>query len=207
MKTLVILSSILGDASASTGLARYFIDRLRQAEPSAEIVVRNLASDPIPYFDGAVAGALFTPPEQRTPEQKRLLQLSDDLIAELMEADRIVLAVPVYNYGIPAQLKSYFDHLARAGVTFRYTENGPVGLVQGKQAVVLVARGSQALGTPLDTMTPSIKVFLNFLGIKDVTLVAAEGLKMGEALAAASLARARERIDALLPVQSEAAAA
>lgn len=207
MKTLVILSSILGDASASTGLARYFIDRLRQAEPSAEIVVRNLASDPIPYFDGAVAGALFTPPEQRTPGQKRLLQLSDDLIAELMEADRIVLAVPVYNYGIPAQLKSYFDHLARAGVTFRYTENGPVGLVQGKQAVVLVARGSQALGTPLDTMTPSIKVFLNFLGIKDVTLVAAEGLKMGEELAAASLARARERIDALLPVQSEAAAA
>jgi len=198
MKTLVVLSSILGDASRSTELARYAMQRIGEADPQGEIVVRNLASDPVPYFDGAMAAAVFTPAQARTPEQQRLAAASDALIAELQEADRIVITAPVYNFGIPAQLKSYFDHLARAGVTFRYTEQGPEGLVKGKQAVVLVARGSKALGTSVDSMTPYIKTFLGFLGITDLAVVAAEGVKLSEESAAASLGQARGQIDAWL---------
>jgi len=205
MKTLVVLSSILGEASKSAELARHLVDRLRGGQPGDEIVVRDLASEPVPYFDGETAAALFTPAEARTPQQQRLVEASDALIAELLAADRIVITAPVYNFGIPAQLKSYFDHLARAGVTFRYTESGAEGLVRGKQVIVLVTRGGQALGTPVDSMTPYISTFLGFLGITDLSVVAAEGIKLGEDVAAASLQAARERIDALLQAQLEAA--
>lgn len=128
MKTLVILSSILGNRSHSKELADHMVARIKQADPAAVITTRDIGAEPLPYFDGATAGALFTPADARTLEQQRIVERSDALIAELLQADRIVFAVPVYNFTLPAQLKSYLDHVARAGVTFRYT---PEGVAEG----------------------------------------------------------------------------
>jgi len=205
MKTLVILSSILGEQSHSSKLARHAIERIRRADPGAEVIVRDLGADPVPYFDAQTAGALFTAPEARTPEQQRIVDLSDELIAELFAADHVVFAVPVYNFSVPAQLKSYFDLVARAGVTFRYTANGPEGLILGKRATVLYARGGFAEGTPLDTVTPYLQTFLGFLGLKDVEFVAAEGLKMGDEAQSRGLSRALGRIDVLFAPALQAA--
>lgn len=208
MKTLVILSSILGERSNSKQLADHLIAGIKAANPASAIKIRDIGAQPIPYFDGNTAGALFTPAESRTVEQQRLVELSDSLVAELMEADRIVFAVPVYNFNLPAQFKSYLDHLARAGVTFRYTTEGvPEGLVKGKQVVVLTSRGGKAEGTPSDTMTPYLRQMLAFLGMTDVTFIAAEGMAMGEVAALEGLALAKQRIDALLPAAGEASLA
>jgi FMN-dependent NADH-azoreductase len=210
MKTLVILSSILGGRSHSKQLADHLVARVKQADPAAVITTRDIGAAPLPYFDGATAGALFTPADARTLEQQRIVELSDTLVAELKEADRIVFAVPVYNFSLPAQFKSYLDYIARAGVTFRYTPEGvPEGLVKGKQVFVLTARGGKAEGTPSDTMTPYLRQMLAFLGMTDVTFIAAEGMAMGEAAALEGVALARQRIDALLqapaPVAQQAA--
>src|SRR5690606_2205067 len=134
-----------------------------------------LAADPVPYFDGATAAALFTPADQRTAEQAAIVARSDALVAEVFDADRIVFAVPVYNFGLPAQLKSYIDQIARAGVTFRYTAQGvPEGLLKSKQVVVLSARGGKAEGTPADTLTPYLAQVLGFVGLVDPVFISAE---------------------------------
>lgn len=204
MKTLVILASILADRSNSKQLADHLIQRLRQAEPHGSIQVRDLGADPVPYFDGATAGALFTPADQRTAEQAAIAARSDALVAELFDADRIVFAVPVYNFNLPAQLKSYIDHIARAGVTFRYTSEGvPEGLVKGKQVLVLSARGGKAAGTPDDTLTPYLTQILAFVGLVDPVFISAEGMALGELAAQEGLALAKQRIDALLPGLSQ----
>ena len=139
MKTLVILSSILGNRSHSKELADHMVARIKQANPAAVITTRDIGAEPLPYFDGATAGALFTPADARTLEQQRIVERSDALVAELLQADRIVFAVPVYNFNLPAQFKSYLDHVARAGVTFRYT---PEGVAEG--LVIEQARGPAA---------------------------------------------------------------
>jgi len=199
MKTLVNLSSILGNRSHSTELADHFMARVKAAHPADTVKIRDLGAQPIPYFDGNTAGALFTPAEARSVEQQRIVELSDSLVAELMQADRIVFAVPVYNFNLPAQFKSYLDHVARAGVTFRYTPEGvPEGLVKGKQVFVLTARGGKAEGTPSDTMTPYLRQMLGFLGMNDVTFIAAEGMAMGEVAALEGVTLAKQRIDALV---------
>ncbi len=206
MKTLIILSSILGDRSHTKQLADHLAARVKQADPAAVITTRDIGAQPLPYFDGATAGALFTPADARSLEQQRIVELSDTLVAELMQADRIVFAVPVYNFNLPAQFKSYLDYVARAGVTFRYTPEGvPEGLVKGKQVFVLTARGGKAEGTPSDTMTPYLRQMLAFLGMTDVTFIAAEGMAMGEAAALEGVALARQRIDALLQGAPQAA--
>ncbi|WAI83519.1 MULTISPECIES: FMN-dependent NADH-azoreductase [Achromobacter] len=198
MKTLVILSSILGNRSHSKELADHFIARVKTAHSADSVKIRDIGAQPIPYFDGSTAGALFTPAQARSVEQQRIVELSDSLVAELMQADRIVFAVPVYNFNLPAQFKSYLDHVARAGVTFRYTPEGvPEGLVKGKQVFVLTARGGKAEGTPSDTMTPYLRQMLSFLGMDDVTFIAAEGMAMGEVAALEGVTLAKQRIDAL----------
>lgn len=208
MKTLVVLTSILGDRSNSRQLADHLIARTRAADPAGSIVIRDLSTDPVPYFDGNTVGALFTPAEARTPAQQEIVALSDALIAELQAADRVVFALPVYNFNMPAQFKSYLDYLARAGVTFRYTPEGvPEGLVKGKQVLTLIARGGKAEGTPGDTMTPYLTQMFAFLGMTDVTYIAAEGMAMGELAAAEGLALAKQRIDALIAEPESALAA
>lgn len=180
-------SSIFGDGGQSSRLAEQFIAQF----PAARVVRRDLSRNPLPHLDAERFGAFLSRPESRTPAQQQVLNDSDALIAELKEADTLVIGLPMYNFGIPSQLKAYFDHVARAGVTFKYTEKGAVGLLTGKKAYVFAARGGLYQGTPRDTQTAYVRDFLAFLGITDVQFVYAEGLAMSEASRAAALASAQ----------------
>ena len=180
MNILVIKSSVFGDNGNSSALVNTKVEQLKAANPGAIVVVRDLSAQPIPHLDGERVGAFFTPAEERTAEQQQVDDFSLTLIEELKAADHVVLGLPMYNFGIPSQLKSWIDHVARAGITFRYTENGPQGLLEDKPVTVLAARGGLYAGTDNDTVTPYIKLFFGFVGITSVELVYAEGLNMGD---------------------------
>ena len=180
MNILVIKSSVFGDNGNSSSLVNSQLAALQAQHPDATVVVRDLSTDPIPHLDGERVGAFFTPADQRSDDQQAVDAFSMALIDELKTADHIVLGLPMYNFGIPSQLKSWIDHVARAGITFRYTENGPQGLLDDKPVTVLAARGGLYAGTENDTVTPYIKLFFGFIGITDVTFVYAEGLNMGD---------------------------
>jgi len=173
---LQINASLFGENGESSKLADRFVEKLLKQYPEARHIKRDLASDPVPHLDAERFGAFLAQPEQRSPAQRAAVEYSDTLIAELKAADVIVLGLPMYNFGVPSTLKAYFDHVARAGHTFRYTANGPVGLLTGKKAYVFSARGGLYTGTPWDTETDYVRVFLRFLGIEDVEFVYAEGL-------------------------------
>ncbi|WP_018414675.1 FMN-dependent NADH-azoreductase [Teredinibacter turnerae] len=185
-QVLHIDSSILGDNSVSGALGKTLTDALSEKLVDVSVIHRDLGQDPVPYLDGATFAAMG--------EGKA--ELSNQLIEELLAADIIVIGAPMYNFGIPAQLKSWLDHLARAGTTFKYTSEGPVGLVSGKKVFVLAARGGAYRDTPLDTHTPYLKSFLGFLGISDVEFIYAEGLAMGEEARANTLTEAEAAIAA-----------
>lgn len=197
MTTILQLNSAARSQGAnSTLLANELAAKLQAANPDAKLVLRDLLTNPLPHLDDAVLGAFFTPAEQRTPEQSAIAARSDALIAELQAADVVIIGAPMYNFGISSQLKTYFDWIGRAGVTFRYTANGPEGLVKGKKAYIVSARGGKYVGTPFDSQTPHIKAFLGLIGITDVEFIYAEGLNMGPDAAGAALASAREAIAA-----------
>ncbi|MDL4912448.1 MAG: FMN-dependent NADH-azoreductase [Enterobacterales bacterium endosymbiont of Blomia tropicalis] len=180
-KVLVLKSSILAGYSQSSQLADYYVD---QAKANGdEVTLRDLAANPIPVLDGELVGALRPSDAPLSPRQQEALALSDALIAELQAHDVIVIAAPMYNFNIPTQLKNYFDLIARAGVTFRYTEAGPEGLVKGKRAVILSSRGGIHKDTASDLLTPYVKLFLGFIGISDVNFVFAEGIAYGPEVA------------------------
>ncbi len=153
--------------------------------------MRDLAADPVPHLTAERFGAFLAKPEERTAEQQGVVDYSDRLIAELKDADAIAIGLPLYNFGVPSMLKAYFDHIARAGVTFRYTAQGPVGLLTGKKAYVFATRGGQYAGSPLDNQTAYVRQFLAFLGITDVEFVYAEGLAIGPDVKKTALARAQ----------------
>ena len=198
MKNLLqINSSIFSSGGQSSRLAEHFVSAWREANPGATVTVRDLATEPVPHLDAARFGAFIAKPEERTAEQQRTTNYSDALIAELKAADVIVLGLPLYNFGLPSTLKAYFDHIGRAGHTFKYTEKGPVGLLSGKKAYVFAARGGLYKGTPRDTQTAYVRDFLSFIGISDVEFVYAEGLAISEESKNASLARARREIDCM----------
>jgi FMN-dependent NADH-azoreductase len=194
---LQINSAARSQGAQSTLLADEVTAKLQQSNPGAKVVVRDLLGNSLSHLDDATLGAFFTPADQRTPEQAAINAKSEELINELQAADIVVIAAPLYNFGISSQLKTYFDWIARAGITFRYGANGPEGLVQGKKVVVVSARGGKYVGTPHDTQTPYLKTFLGFLGMTDVSFIYAEGLNMGPDAAGAALASAREAIAAL----------
>lgn len=198
MKTLLQLnSSIFSSGGHSTQLADQFVASWHANESDAEVIVRDLAQDPIPHLDAQRVLAFFSQPEMRTPEQQTYIAESDALIEEIKQAQIIVIGLPMYNFGIPSTLKAYFDQIARTGVTFRYTEKGPEGLLIGKKVFVFAARGGLYAGTPLDSQTSYVRDFLNFLGMNDVEFVYAEGLNMGEATKEAALTEAKLRLSAL----------
>jgi len=181
MKTILqINASLFTDNGQSSRLANQLVAELRAQIPDAELIVRDLASEPVPHLDAARFGAFLASPESRTPAQQAVLNYSDVLIDELRRADTIVLGLPMYNFGVPSQLKAWFDHVARAGVTFKYTEKGAMGLLVGKKVFVLATRGGRYAGTASDNQTPFVRQFLAFLGITDVEFIYAEGLAMGE---------------------------
>lgn len=198
-KVLKINSSLYGEAGQSSQLATQYVDALREREPALRLVERDLVREPIPHLDAARFQAFLTKPEERTEEQRAVAEFSDALIAELRDADVVVLGVPMYNYGIPTQLKAWFDHIARAGVTFKYTENGPVGQLTGKKVYVFTTRGGAHAGTPRDSLSAHVREFLGLLGMTQVEFVYAESLAMGPAPREASLAQARAAIQNLAP--------
>ncbi len=196
MTTLLhITSSITGDNSHANGLAKDFITRWQAQNPGAKIVRRDLAADNIPHLDGARLQALFTPAEHRTPEQQAVVDFSDTLIQELREADVIVLGVPMYNFGIPSTLKAYFDHIARAGVTFRYTSNGPEGLLPDVPVYVFAARGGYYAGGPADWQ---LYTFLNFVGFNTIETIYIEGMSLGDEKVAQGVQAAETKIASLV---------
>jgi len=198
MNILQINSSARRDASHSTRLASRLVERLRETAPESTLTVCDLNNVPHPILDEAALGALFTPANQRTPEQAARVALDDALIAELQAADVVVLGVPMYNFGVPAQLKNWIDAISRAGVTFRYTEKGPEGLLKGKKVYVALTRGGQYRNTPSDTQVPYLKTIFTFLGLTDVQFVYAEGLAMGADAERNGIASAHEQIEEAL---------
>jgi len=205
MKTILQLnSSIFSDGGQSSTLANELVARLR--EHGAEVIRRDLARDPVPHLDAERFAALISSKEKRTSGQEQLVAYSDGLVAELKRADVIVLGLPMYNFGLPSTLKAYFDHVARAGVTFKYTDKGSVGLLAGKKAYVVAARGGFYAGKPSDTQSAYVRDFLAFLGITDVEFVYAEGLAVGDAQRTAALANARSRIESLIDMDVPAVA-
>lgn len=196
MKTLLQLNTSINNGNGqSSQLARQFITAIQERDHGVRLIVRDLAaSEPVPHLDGERFGAFLAKPEERSEAQREVVAYSDTLISELQQADLIVLGLPMYNFGVPSQLKAYFDHIARAGVTFKYTDKGPVGLLTGKRAYVFAARGGVYAGTPLDTQTAYVRDFLRFVGIADVNFVYAEGLSIGPESRAAGLAKAGAEI-------------
>lgn len=197
MNVLQINTSLSGNHSQSTRLAAEFAASLAAQQPGSRVAVRDVAAEPVPHLDGARFGAFIAGPEERTPQQQAVVDYSDALIAELKRADVLVLGLPMYNFGVPSQLKSWFDHIARAGQTFRYTANGPEGLIKGKKAYVFATRGGLYAGTKLDTQTNYVRDFLRFIGIDEVEFVYAEGLAISETSKQESLTRAQAQIERL----------
>ena len=172
---LHITSSIRGDDSVSTSLGNKLIEKLA----GKNVVTRDLAKNDLPFIDEERHAANLAPYADRSDAQHGLAKIADELIDELETADTIVFSVPVYNFTVPATLKAWADLVARAGRTFRYTQNGPEGLLTGKTVYITAATGGTAIGSEIDFMSPWLKFFLGFLGMTDVRLVAADGI-MGE---------------------------
>jgi FMN-dependent NADH-azoreductase len=192
---LQINASINNDSGQSSRLANQFVETFRARDPHAKVVVRDVAAaEPVPHLTAERFGAFITKSEERSAAQHAVVAYSDALIEEIKQADVVVIGLPMYNFGVPSQLKAYFDHIARAGVTFAYTEKGPVGKLTGKKVYVFAARGGQYSGTPLDTQTGYVRDFLAFLGMTDVQFVYAEGLAISPQSKEAGLAKAAAHI-------------
>ncbi|MDZ4297679.1 MAG: NAD(P)H-dependent oxidoreductase [Moraxellaceae bacterium] len=194
---LQLNASVFSEHGQSSQLANRFVKGFVQREPSTQVVARDLAKDTVPHLDAERFQAFLAPADARTPAQQAVVDFSDALISELQAADVIVLGLPMYNFGVPSQLKAYFDHVARAGITFRYTATGPEGLLTDKKVYVFAARGGIYQGTPADTQTQYVKDFFRFIGITEVEFVYAEGLNMGDESKANALAQAHQQIERL----------
>ncbi|HCE1618449.1 FMN-dependent NADH-azoreductase [Vibrio parahaemolyticus] len=191
-RVLALKSSILGDYSQSNKLVEDFIKNVDQDK----LTVRDLAANPLPVLDFAVATALRAT-EDLSQEQQAVVDLSDTLIEEVKAADTLVIAAPMYNFTIPTQLKNWIDLIARAGVTFKYTENGVQGLIEGKKAIVVSTRGGIHKDSPTDNVTPYLRTVLGFVGITDVEFVYAEALNMGEDAASKGISEAQSQLDTM----------
>ena len=198
MNILQINSSARSTGSASTRLADALVARVLAANPDAAVVRRDLAAEPHPVLDEPTLQALFTPAEQRSAEQAARIALDDALIAQVQAADVIVVGAPMYNFGITVQLKSWFDAIARANVTFKYTEKGPVGLLSGKKVLVGLSRGGLHRGNATDSQVPYLNTMFGFLGLTDVQYVYADGMGMGPEAVARAQAQADAEINAIL---------
>ena len=198
MKTLLLIqSSLNGENGQSSRLARQFARRWRIRHPDGRVILRDLDTDPLPHLDAERFSAFFKDDADRTARERAGVAVSDELIAELTAADEVAIGLPMYNFTVPSTFKAWMDHVARAGVTFRYTENGPQGLVDDRPVYVFAARGGQYAGTEADTQTGLVKHFLDLLGIRDVRFTYAEGLALGEKARDMALEAAASEIDRL----------
>ncbi|MFL6654265.1 MAG: FMN-dependent NADH-azoreductase [Sulfurifustis sp.] len=206
MTTVLQLNTSIHSANGhSSRIADQFVAGWRARHPETTLIKRDFAAAPVPHLTAERFSAFTSKPADRSPAQQAVVSYSDALIEELKRADVVVLALPMYNFGVPSTLKAYFDHIARAGATFRYTEKGPVGLLGGKKVYVIATRGGLYAGTPLDSETGYVRDLLNFLGMSDVEFIYAEGLAISEAAKQAGLAHARNAIERTLAPASAAA--
>lgn len=201
INVLEVSASARINGSASRELSRNLLDALNDRHGDVHVTRRDLSRG-IPFVDDAWIEANFTPEESRTDRHREALALSDSLVAELEAADVLVIGVPMYNFNIPASLKAWIDMTARARLTFRYTENGPEGLLKGKKAYLVVATGGVPVGSPVDFATPYLKHALGFIGITDVEIIAADRLN---SQAEESMDAARARIAELIHLAPQAA--
>ncbi|GAB3853011.1 FMN-dependent NADH-azoreductase [Hymenobacter terrigena] len=188
MQILQIISSAQGAQSYSTRLSQGIIDKLLAAQPGSTVEVRDVATHPFPHLEEAHLQAFFTPVEGRSAEQQEAVRHSDEAIAQVMAADALVIGVPFYNFSITSSLKAWLDHLTRANITFRYTATGPEGLIKGKKVYLAVASGGVYSEGPMqaaDFATPYLRFMLGFLGMTDVTVARAEGIKIPDLQATA----------------------
>ena len=204
---LQLKTSIFSEAGVSNRLSDEFVARWLERNSGASLIVRDLARDPVPHITAPRFQAFLAKQGDRTSEQQAVVAYSDALIDELRRAEVIVMGLPMYNFGVPSTVKAYFDHIARAGVTFRYTEQGSVGLLNGKKAYIFTTRGGYYAGTVNDTETAYVRQFLRFLGIEDVEFVYAEGLAISDTTRQAALSKARETIERLAAPERIALAA
>ena len=180
LRVLRVDASARHDGSVTRKLADRMLSELDGRMPGLSVVRRDVAAG-LPFVDAAWVAANMTEPDARDAHQRRALATSDALVAEVMAADVLVIATPIYNFGVPASLKAWIDQIARARLTFRYTEQGPQGLLTGKKAYVLVATGGTEVGSAIDFATPWLKFVLGFLGITDVEVIAADrGMLRGD---------------------------
>ena len=199
---LLIDSSPLGHASVCRRFTAMALEGLKRKHPGAVVKVRDLSKDPLPHLTAPVIGAFFTEPEKRTSLQTEAAKLSEDAVAELLWADTVVIGVPMWNFGIPSVLKAWIDHIVRAGMTFRYTETGVQGLLNPNMQVVLVsARGGIYTAGPmasLDHQENYVRDVFGFIGVKDVSVVRAEGIAIGPDAAKAAMAAAEGHVQETL---------
>ncbi|TYP92434.1 FMN-dependent NADH-azoreductase [Sphingobacterium allocomposti] len=180
MQILHVVTSINGNQSMSHKLGEAIVRRL-QEQADADILVRNLADSPLPHLDGQLLRAFFTPADQRPAQMAETVKLSEEAVRELFQADSIVIDVPMYNFSIPSTLKAWIDHIARAGVTFRYTENGPEGLVKGKKIYLAISSGgvySEGALQDFDFTERYLRSVLGFMGMTDITAFRVEGVSL-----------------------------
>ncbi|RFZ84642.1 FMN-dependent NADH-azoreductase [Mucilaginibacter terrenus] len=181
MKILHLISSPRGNASVSRKLGNAIVERLQAKEPDSVVTVHDLTSTPFPHLEEVHLTSFFTPAEQHSPELATAVKHSDEAIAELMDADVIVIDAPMYNFSIPSTLKAWLDHIIRAGKTFRYSEKGPEGLVHNKKVYLAISSGGIYSEGPMkgyDFIEPYLKSVFGMLGVSDVTVYRAEGLKV-----------------------------
>ena len=180
-KILHIISSPRGEASYSIKLGNSIIEKIKESYPGSSVKENILANTQFPHLEEAQVISFFTPAENRTPQAIEALLHSDNAVKELMEADILVIGAPMYNFSIHSSLKAWIDHIVRAGITFKYDETGPKGLVKGKKAYIALASGavySEGPMQPYDFVSPYLKTILGFIGITDVTIVRAEGTSL-----------------------------
>ena len=194
---LIIESSARQQGSFSRQLTQQFISQWQAAHPTDQVTVRDLALHPVPHLDANLLGGWMKPEAQRSADEHASLKRSDELTDELLAADVLVLAAPMYNFAIPSTLKAWLDHVLRAGVTFKYTETGPQGLLTGKKAYVLTARGGLYAGSTSDHQEPYLRQVMAFVGIHDVTFIHAEGMNLGGDSQEKGLNQAKARLSAI----------
>lgn len=201
-RILHINSSVRHSGSISRKVTEEFLSKWKAKEADVVITERDLAAHPLPHLTEQTLGAFFTPEENRTVEQKQIAALSESLVQELFDADVIVIGAPMYNFSITSGLKAWVDHVARAGVTFKYGENGPVGLLTGKKVFIFTTSGgvySQGPAAGMDFAGTYLRAVLGFIGLTDVQLIHSEGLATGEVGVEKALAQTSNTINELLP--------
>jgi FMN-dependent NADH-azoreductase len=201
MSQILLITSSPRVGSYSTRVGRKLAQRLA-SRPGSNLTVRDLTREPLPHIDDSFAVAHNTPPDLLTTAQKSALSLSDRLLAELFAADTIIVAAAMINFGIPSSLKAYVDYVVRPGVTFRYGNNGPEGLIKGKKAYLVVARGGSYSQGPMKAFNfqdTYLKTALGFIGITDVEVIAVEGVAFGPEVAEKAVSTALARVDAIAP--------